>query len=118
MAKKTATNKTKLIKEAMAANPEATPKEIADSLSKHGITAQYVSTVKFNMNKKAEGRPVGKPGRRPATATIGSSSGSSIGTSSGSIEYSDLVKAKGLADQMGGVQKAKAVLDALNELSQ
>lgn len=109
MAKKTATNKTKLIKDAMAENPEATPKEIADSLSKHGISAQYVSTVKFNMNKKAEGRPVGKPGRRPGTASIGSSSSQ--------IEYSDLMKAKGLADQMGGVQKAKAVLDALSELS-
>jgi hypothetical protein len=116
MAKKSAINKTKLIKDAMAANPEATPKEIADSLSKHGISAQYVSTVKFNMNKKSDGRPVGKPGRRPATASIGSA-GKSTSSSSG-IEYSDLVKAKSLADQMGGVQKAKAVLDALNELSQ
>ena len=37
-------NKSKLIREAFAANPEATPQEIADSLG-DGFTAAYVQTI-------------------------------------------------------------------------
>ena len=67
-------NKTQLIKEAMSAMPEATAKEIAETLKKHDITATYVSNIKASMNAKPKkpGRPKGSASKsvgRPAIAT-------------------------------------------------
>ena len=94
-------NKAKLIKDALAANPEASPVEIAKSLKKHGITANYVSNVKFSMRpKRKRGRPAGKKSA----------------TTSDKVSLGDLVKAKKLADELGGVDKAKSLLDAVAKL--
>ena len=49
---KTQVNKTQLIKDALAKNPKASPSEIAEGLKKHGISAQYVSTVKSSLKAK------------------------------------------------------------------
>ena len=92
-------NKAQLIKDALAANPKATPIEIAKSLKKHGITANYVSNIKFTKKKK-RGRP---PAKKSATT-------------SDKISLGALVKAKKLADELGGVDKAKSLLDAVAKL--
>jgi len=101
MAKKKV-NKAQLIKDALAANPEASPVEIAKSLKKHGITAGYVSTVKSSTRpKKKRGKPAGKKSATP----------------SDKVSLGDLVKAKKLSDELGGVDKAKGLLDAVAKLS-
>ncbi len=94
-------NKAQLIKDAMAANPEASPIEVAKSLKKHGITAAYVSNVKSiaSPKKRKRGRPAGKKS-----------------TTSDRVSLGDLVKAKKLADELGGVDKAKSLLDAVAKL--
>ncbi len=99
MAKKTV-NKAQLIKDALAADPKATPVEIAKSLKKHGITANYVSNV------KSVGSPKKKKKRGRPAAT----------TSSDKVSLGDLVRAKKLADGLGGVDKAKSLLDAVAKL--
>jgi hypothetical protein len=102
MAKKKV-NKTQLIKEAMSAAPEATPKEIASTLEKYGITATYVSNVKGLMNAKPKkrGRPKGSPSKsvgRPA-ATIGS-----------------LDAAIKFVEQSGGLKSAKAAIETIERI--
>ena len=100
MAKKKV-NKAQLIKDALAATPDASPAEIAKSLKKHGITAAYVSNIKSTAQpKKKRGRPAGKK----------------AGTSSDKVSLGQLVKAKKLADALGGVDKAKGLLDAVAKL--
>ncbi len=101
MAKKKV-NKAQLIKDAMAANPKASPIEIAKSLKKHGITADYVSNVKSTASPKKKKR--GRPAAKKSTTT------------SDKISLGDLVKAKKLADELGGVDKAKSLLDAVAKL--
>jgi len=106
--KKTVVNKTKLIKEALAKNANASPIEIAASLKGTGITAQYVSTVKFNMKKKAgkSGKVVRrKPGRKSAK------------NSEAVFTLSELVRAHKLAEELGGVDKAQELLSAISKLS-
>ena len=57
-------NKSQLIREYKAANPSASPKEVAEALTKTGlsVSAQFVSTVLSNAKKK--GGKAGKRGQR------------------------------------------------------
>ena len=67
-------NKSAAIREYKAANTAATPKEIAEALSKTGlsVSAQFVSTVLSNAKKKGGkvGKRAPKPGRREAAQEI------------------------------------------------
>ena len=103
--KKSKVNKTQLILDALAKNPNATPMEIAEKLKAYKVTPAYVSNIKST--KKA-----GKALRRKVGARRGKRNGGKD-----NISMSSLVKAKKLADELGGVEKAKAMLDALAKLT-
>ena len=103
MAKKsTSGSKSASIRNYKSDHPSAKPKEIAEALSKSGakVTPAFVSTVLSNDKRRGKKRKGGRKPGRPAAA--------------GGFE--SLVQAKKLADQMGGVAKAKAALDALAKL--
>ena len=105
MAKKsTSGTKSASIRNYKAQNPSAKPKAIAEALSKAGekVTPAFVSTVLSNDKRRGKKRR-GKPGRKPGR----------VGAAAG---FESLVQAKRLADQMGGVAKAKAALDALAKI--
>ena len=78
-------------------NPDARPKAIAEGLAKDGVkvTAGYVSTVLSNERRKG-----GKRRKKRA----------------GTKAYADLVQAKRLSDAMGGIDKARAALNALAKI--
>jgi hypothetical protein len=106
MARKAKTgNKSAAIRDYKAANPTAAPKEIADALGKSGvsISAQFVSTVLSNAKKK--GGKVGKRGRKP---------GRPVAVPVDNLQQ--LIQVKKLVDQMGGLEKAKAAMDALAQI--
>jgi hypothetical protein len=110
MAKKAAAkggpNKSSAIRDYKAANSTASPKEIAEALGKSGIavSAQFVSTVLSNAKKKGGkiGKRGPKPGRKAATAA------------SGSLEQ--LLKAKKMVEQLGGIDNARSALNVLAQL--
>ncbi len=97
-------NKSKLIKDALAKSPNASPVEIADQLKSLGVTAQYVSTVKFNMKKSGNG----------VSKKYAKRSGK---TSEPTFTLSELIKANKLAEDLGGVEKAQELLSAISKLS-
>jgi hypothetical protein len=99
---KSGSNKSAAIRVYKAANPSASPKEIAEALEKSGlsVSAQFVSTVLSNARKK--GGTVGKRGRKP---------GRPVAVPVDNIQQ--LIMVKKLVDQMGGVAKAKAAVDVL-----
>jgi len=107
--RKAGVNKTELIKNALAKNPDASPTEIAKDLAKYKITPQYVSVVKSSMKKKTTKKTVKKPGNK--------SSKRSTKTSEPAFTVSELVKANKLAEELGGIRKAKEVLDAIERIS-
>jgi hypothetical protein len=103
MAKKTTSGtKSASIRNYKAEHPRAKPKEIAEALTRSGekVTAAFVSTVLSNDRRRGRKR---KGGRKPGRVSAVNS-------------YNHLVQAKRLADQMGGVAKAKAALDALAKI--
>ena len=102
-------NKSLEIRNYKAANPTASPKEIAEALSKTGmsVSAQFVSTVLSNARKKGGkvGKRGPKPGRKAAMAAAG-----------GGASIENLIKAKKLVEQLGGVEQARSAINALAQL--
>jgi hypothetical protein len=96
-------NKSAAIRAYKSSHQDAGPKDIAEGLSKDGVkvTPAFVSTVLSNDKRKTRrGRRRGRRGGRGARAG----------------RFADLVQAKRLADQMGGIDKARAALEALAKI--
>jgi ribosomal protein L23 len=120
MARKTKSkiNKSNAIREIKAAHPEAGPTEIARMIEEQfGVTVApaTVSTV-LSTDKKRTGK-VGRPGR-PKGSKNGakSSANSSIGNGQSDVFLQNLLKAKQLVSDMGGISQARSALDALESL--
>ena len=114
MAKKASNNgasKSAAIRSYKNSHQDAGPTAIAAALTKEGtkVTPAFVSTVLSNAKRKGgkSRRKVGRRkmvrrGRRPAVVARHSSD-----------PVDRLIQAKKLAEQMGGVEQARAALDAL-----
>lgn len=114
--KKAGPSKSALIKEELAKDPNASPSGIADKLKEHDVTAAYVSNIKQTMKagSKSGGksRPAAKRKKKAARAAS-----TAPAAKSDKVSVDDLVKAKKLADELGGVDVAKQMLDAVAKLS-
>jgi hypothetical protein len=108
--KRTGVNKSQAIRDFLSTNPEATGSEITAALAKKGIKVSpgLASNVKYTSGpkrkKKTSKNKVVKrrlPGRRSASE----------------LSANDLLAAKQLADQLGGIQEARRALDTLEKLT-
>jgi hypothetical protein len=111
MAKKASApgNKSQAIRDALAAHPDKSPKDIAEMLTEQGfkLNAQYVSTIKSNANKKAGGGMKvrrARPGRPSAGRAAGLSG---LGTMEAAVVF---VQAAGGLDQ---AKQALAMLESI-----
>jgi hypothetical protein len=93
-------SKSALIRLFLSDNPKAGPKEIKEALAAKGVevTDSLISQVKYSKKRR------GAKGRRKKALA-------GHGVGNGLME--DLVAAKNLADQMGGVEKARSALELL-----
>jgi hypothetical protein len=111
MAKKAAAgpNKSKAIREYKNSHASAGPKDISAALAEQGVdvTAGFVSTVLSNAKRR------GKKGKRRGGRPAGTGAGAKPGRKDA---LSQLVLAKKMSDQFGGVEKARAALDALAQI--
>lgn len=96
MIKATKKSKADAIRSHMAANPDASPTDVADALKKAGykdVTPQYVSTIKSMDKRKANG-----PTRR------------------GPLSGDDLMTAKAYVGRLGGIGRAREAIEILEKL--
>ncbi|MGE3775946.1 MAG: hypothetical protein AB7F89_02080 [Pirellulaceae bacterium] len=96
-------NKSQSIRDYIQQNSDAGPTAVAKALNEaHGwnISAAYVSTIKNKMQEKSSPK---RRGRVPSAA--------------GGLSENTLLQAKKLADEMGGIEKAKAALDLISRLT-
>ena len=102
--------KTHAVRAALETYPDTPPKEIADMLQAQGwdVKGQYVSTVKAKMKEAGTSK---RATTRPARKTAAHAP-----KSADAISLDSLKKAKELAAQLGGIDKAKAAIAALSEL--
>ncbi|WP_153555367.1 hypothetical protein [Roseimaritima sediminicola] len=120
--KKSGPNKSQEIRDYYDANPNAKPKEVVAAMEEKGLTVSptFVSTIRSKQlardgqPPKRRGRPKGstkkKVGatRRGAAATTGNQD---------SVSLSSLKKAKEFIDSAGGIEKARATIEAIDQLS-
>lgn len=101
-------NKSEAVRNYMAKNPNVGPSAVSEALSKRGVkvTPQQVSTIKNNAKNSAKRKTA--RGRKPSVMTIGAENGV--------LQVKDLMSAKVFADSVGGLEKAKGLLAALEEL--
>lgn len=92
--------KAQAIREALEKTPEASAKEIVASVKESGlrVTPQMV----YSLKTRAAAGPKKKRGRKASL--------------NGKVSLDTLILAKKLADQLGGVEKAKEAMDALAKL--
>jgi hypothetical protein len=102
--------KSQAVRDYLAKHPRAKPKEIGPAIKEaHGldVSPQMISMIK---SKARRGR--GRRRRAAAVAAVGRPR-----TNSSRITVDDLVTAKKLAGQMGGVSRAQEALAALARLA-
>jgi hypothetical protein len=106
---KSGLNKSSAIRDYKKANPTASPKQIAEALTKTGlaVSPQFVSTVLSNAKKK--GGKIGRRGRKP-----GPKPAMPAAATNGDLQH--LIQAKKLVDQLGGVEAARGAINALAQL--
>jgi len=95
--------KSEAIRTYLAANPDAGPTAVVAALKEQGVkvTVGLVSNLKFRL-----ANPAGKRGR-PAAGRRAFKNGHA------EITTDQLLAAKRMADELGGVEAARAALDAL-----
>jgi hypothetical protein len=107
-------NKSQAIREYLANNPNAPPKDVAEALRAQGIrvSSQLVSNVKTMRGTR--GRRAG----RPAAAGRGAGRrGARRGRAGAdSISVQNLLDAKRVIEQVGSVEAVRKALDALESL--
>ena len=126
---KSSVSKTQEIKNALAATPDKSPKEIADALTARGVdvSANYVSNIKSSLKagpsapKRTTKKKVAakkKPVKRKAAAKkkVAPKKAAPTKAPVEAITYKQLSMAKELAQKLGGVEKAKQTLAALSNL--
>lgn len=97
-------SKSAAIRDYIAANPKATPKEIHEALTKQDIklSLALVNAVKYSKPKSA--RRLGRTKHKPAA-------------SGSSISAAELIAAKQLADSLGGIKQTREALELLERLA-
>ncbi len=123
MAKKTASggvNKSQAIRDYLSEKPGATASEICPALKEKGIevTPGLVSQVKSTIgDKKPKTRKTTKKKKTSAKKTSSPKTSRSTGSKAAAISGSELMDAKKLADELGGISRARQALDLLEQLS-
>ena len=98
------------IRDYLAINPEAGPKEIVESLRAAGVkvTLGLASNIKYGGNRPKGKR--GRKGRRSAVRVAVRRNGAAA------VSVVELVEVKRLADSLGGLDQVRQAVEALEQL--
>ena len=110
-------SKTAAIAAALQAHPDKMPKELAEIMKAEGwdINAQRISVVKSKLKDRSKQKARRKPKTKAAPAEAPAAVAPAAKAEDG-ISFDSLKKAKQMAEQLGGIQQAKAAIAALAEL--
>lgn len=106
MAKTKGVNKSQAIRDLLATNPRMKAKEVVAALKEQGISA--TEGLVYYIKGKVRGRR----GRRRRANAMVAKVAATTGTSDA---LATILKIKELANQVGGLKKLKAIIDALSE---
>ena len=98
-------NKSAEVRQYLAANPDVGPKEVAKALSKLGISAAYVSTIKSKMKTQSSSAAKGSGAKRGRPAKV-----------RGGNELAPVVAAASFIKQCGGIDAARRAFKAAEHI--
>ena len=96
----------------------ASNSEVAEALTKKGyeISAAYVGTIKYNASQKASSaKPAGKRGRKPGSTNKPRTAKVAEVAATVSLSADQLLQAKQLSLNLGGVGKVREALDVASQ---
>ncbi len=114
--------KTAAIAAALQAHPDKMPIEIAEIMKSEGwdINSQAIRVVKSKLKHRNERQSLQKPRPKPAPVKAAPievmQPAAAAALAEDDISFDSLIKAKRMAEQLGGIQQAKAAIAALAEL--
>ena len=119
--------KTAAIAAALQAHPDKMPIEIAEIMKAEGwnVNSQAIRVVKSKLKQRNERKSQQKPAAKTApvkTAAVKTAPvklmqpAPAAAWAEDDISFDSLIKAKRMAEQLGGIQQAKAAMAALAEL--
>lgn len=97
--------KTQAVRDYLSANPEASPKMVVEGLKEKGVKVKVtlVNSIKYGKRSKSA------KGRRKTT-------GAGRKHGAGPVTVEQLIEVKRLADSLGGGDRVRSALDALDQL--
>ena len=101
-------NKSEEIRQMLRANPKVSAKEVRDALGANGIK------ISDHLYYFVKGNMLGKKARKNKARTMVTKVTASTGTSS-TDAVSMILKVKSLANQVGGMKKLRALVEALSD---
>jgi hypothetical protein len=99
--------RTQAVRDYLAGNPEASPKEVVEGLQQKGIKVKVTLVNSIKYKKPSKGA---KRRRSPAVQSAARM------TSSGTLGFEQLIEVKRLVDGLGGAEQVRQALDALAQL--
>lgn len=108
--------KAQAIRDALAVDPNAMPKDLAEKLSAEGwtVSSNEVSQMKYQL--KAVKKKPGKKAVSKAAKDAPAVAASTAAVPADMVSVAALQKAKKLVQELGGVKEAKQALAALGQL--
>ena len=105
------------IRDFITANPSASRPEIRDTLQAQGVPASnsLVNAV-FMKVKKGGGKSAKRGPGRPKAAAPAAARPAAPASSGGNMSAAELINAKQLVDQLGGIDKVRDALSLLEQL--
>lgn len=99
-------NKSEEIRQLLRANPKMPVKEIVSTMAGRGL--KVTPNLVYFLKGKMKGRAARRQKARQMVATVASTTGNSDAVST-------ILKVKGWANEVGGMKKLRALVDALSE---
>jgi hypothetical protein len=114
MARRGGVNKSQAIRDALAANPDKSPSEIAEVLKSQGVkvTGTYVSNIKSTAKTARKAR---RAGRRAGPA-MGRTSAIGFEVRNGIVAQNPIVAALNLVRSAGSLEAARQALGTVEEI--
>ena len=105
---KNGVNKSEEIREMLKANPKVSAKEVKDALGAKGIK------ISGKLYYLVKGKMLGRQSRKTKARNMVAKLAETTGTSNGDA-LSTILKVKSWANQVGGMKRLKALVEALSE---
>jgi hypothetical protein len=106
--KKNGVNKSEEVRRLLKANPEITAKEVSAALAEKGLK------ISGNLYYFIKGQMKGRKGRKKKAQKMVANVAATTGSGSADA-LSVILKVKSVANEVGGLKKLKAIIDALSE---